>query len=208
MLKTVFSRHDYRVCTIYFNVHWNPCYQNTWSPLSSDYSDVTRSKLPVTRRFVQQLTQANYKYASKLNFIHRLVNSHQKGPCTILRGWAMNKMTAISQNIFCNTFRRKKCKNQAHVLNLNDTVVYINQPHNWTFLYDVYYFIKTLFPKLLMYIIYNTIWTTTIINYFDGLVQERRNSIANALESRLSGTNPSISYLLYIHWWLIEWNDL
>ena len=28
--------------------------------------------------------------------------------------------------------------------------------------------------------------------YFDGLVQERRNSIANALELRLSCTNPSI----------------
>ena len=29
--------------------------------------------------------------------------------------------------------------------------------------------------------------------YIDGLVQERRNSIANALELRLSCTNPSIS---------------
>ena len=28
--------------------------------------------------------------------------------------------------------------------------------------------------------------------YIDGLVQERRNSIANALELRLSCTNPSI----------------
>ena len=28
-------------------------------------------------------------------------------------------------------------------------------------------------------------------DYFDGLVQERRNSIANALELRLSCTNPS-----------------
>ena len=28
--------------------------------------------------------------------------------------------------------------------------------------------------------------------YFDGLVQERRNAIANALELRLSCTNPSI----------------
>ena len=31
--------------------------------------------------------------------------------------------------------------------------------------------------------------------YFDGLVQERRNSIANTLEFRLSCTNPSI------YWW-------
>ena len=30
--------------------------------------------------------------------------------------------------------------------------------------------------------------------YIDGLVQERRNSIANALELRLSCTNPWISY--------------
>ena len=29
-------------------------------------------------------------------------------------------------------------------------------------------------------------------SYIDGLVQERRNSIANALELRLSCTNPSI----------------
>ena len=29
-------------------------------------------------------------------------------------------------------------------------------------------------------------------NHFDGLVQERRNSIANALELRLSCTDPSI----------------
>ena len=31
-----------------------------------------------------------------------------------------------------------------------------------------------------------------VYEYFDGLVQERRNSIANALELRLSCTNPSI----------------
>ena len=31
--------------------------------------------------------------------------------------------------------------------------------------------------------------------HIDGLVQERRNSIANALELRLSCTNPSICYL-------------
>ena len=30
------------------------------------------------------------------------------------------------------------------------------------------------------------------ICYIDGLVQEKRNSIANALELRLSCTNPSI----------------
>ena len=34
--------------------------------------------------------------------------------------------------------------------------------------------------------------------YFDGLVQERRNSIANALELHLSRTNPSILYM-YLH---------
>ena len=33
--------------------------------------------------------------------------------------------------------------------------------------------------------------------YIDGLMQERRNSIANALELRLSCTNPSISYLVW-----------
>ena len=32
------------------------------------------------------------------------------------------------------------------------------------------------------------------ILYIDGLVQERRNSIANALELRLPCTNPSISF--------------
>ena len=32
------------------------------------------------------------------------------------------------------------------------------------------------------------------VGHFDGLVQERRNSIANALELRLSCTNPSIYY--------------
>ena len=31
-----------------------------------------------------------------------------------------------------------------------------------------------------------------IVPYFDALVKERRNSIANALELRLSCTNPSI----------------
>ena len=34
-----------------------------------------------------------------------------------------------------------------------------------------------------------------LYKYFDGLVEERRNSIANALELRLSFTNPSISPL-------------
>ena len=37
--------------------------------------------------------------------------------------------------------------------------------------------------------------------HIDGLVQERRNSIANALELRLSGTNPSI-------WWFRFWSKL
>ena len=42
-------------------------------------------------------------------------------------------------------------------------------------------------------------------NYFEGLVQERHNSIANALELRLSCTNPSISAKLvmsaHMTWW-------
>ena len=39
---------------------------------------------------------------------------------------------------------------------------------------------------------------TKSIPYFDGLVQERRNSIANALELRLSCTNPSM-------WTMTQW---
>ena len=38
-------------------------------------------------------------------------------------------------------------------------------------------------------------------DYINGLVQERRNSIANALELRLSCTNPSILSLGQMHWW-------
>ena len=36
------------------------------------------------------------------------------------------------------------------------------------------------------------VWYQNMILHIDGLVQERRNSIANALELRLSCTNPSI----------------
>ena len=36
------------------------------------------------------------------------------------------------------------------------------------------------------------------ISYIDGLVQERRNSIANALELRLSCTNPSMRLWLLV----------
>ena len=35
------------------------------------------------------------------------------------------------------------------------------------------------------------------LNHLDGLMQERRNSIANALELRLSYTNPSILSYMY-----------
>ena len=35
-------------------------------------------------------------------------------------------------------------------------------------------------------------------HYVDGLVQERRNSIANALELRLSCTNPSMWLCVYV----------
>ena len=42
---------------------------------------------------------------------------------------------------------------------------------------------------MLILIFLNTI---TIKHYFDGLMQERLNSIANVLELRLSCTNPSI----------------
>ena len=38
--------------------------------------------------------------------------------------------------------------------------------------------------------LYVTIYLLNL--YIDGLMQERRNSIANALELRLSGTNPLI----------------
>ena len=62
------------------------------------------------------------------------------------------------------------------------------------------------------------LWTTDISkisSYFDGLVQERRNSIANALELRLSYTNPSIwilsiclhndsSFLFNLSWYLLH----
>ena len=37
------------------------------------------------------------------------------------------------------------------------------------------------------------------IYYIDGLVQERRKSIANALELRLSCTNPSLSIYINIY---------
>ena len=42
----------------------------------------------------------------------------------------------------------------------------------------------------------NTSSTERSHNHFDGLVQERRNSIALAMELRLSCTNPSI----LTHW--------
>ena len=42
-------------------------------------------------------------------------------------------------------------------------------------------------------IIYSKFTKLTISHHYDGLMQERRNSIANALELRLSCTNPSIS---------------
>ena len=35
-------------------------------------------------------------------------------------------------------------------------------------------------------------WWILYVEYIDGLVQEKRNSIANALELRLSCTNPSL----------------
>ena len=35
-------------------------------------------------------------------------------------------------------------------------------------------------------------WVVSHVDIIDGLMQERRNSIANALELRLSCTNPSI----------------
>ena len=46
-----------------------------------------------------------------------------------------------------------------------------------------------------------------LLSYIDGLVQERRNSIANALYLRLSGINPSIwqatrsiAFDMYTNW--------
>ena len=48
--------------------------------------------------------------------------------------------------------------------------------------------LNVLFPNLL---------SLVLIFHIDGLVQERRNSIANALELRLSCPNPSIWNLAY-----------
>ena len=48
-------------------------------------------------------------------------------------------------------------------------------------------------------------WESYGVQHNCGLVQERRNSIANALELRLSCTNPSILWLLCrklnVLWW-------
>ena len=47
----------------------------------------------------------------------------------------------------------------------------------------------------------------SMTKHIDGLVQERRNSSANALELRLSCTNPSIlSHLLCVSW--NQWDDM
>ena len=42
---------------------------------------------------------------------------------------------------------------------------------------------------------------TTCMSYIDGLMQGRRNSIANALELRLSYSNPSILLTEYYFCW-------
>ena len=42
-------------------------------------------------------------------------------------------------------------------------------------------------------------WRLRIIDHFDGLVQERRNSIALAMQLRLSCTNPSLWLLHNLH---------
>ena len=45
---------------------------------------------------------------------------------------------------------------------------------------------------------YQTDRQKNLYSYIDGLIQERRNSIANALELRLSRTNPSTSLLFFV----------
>ena len=48
-------------------------------------------------------------------------------------------------------------------------------------------------------------WKLKMMGYIDGLVQERRNSIANALELHLSCTNPSICSWSVMHDDVIKW---
>ena len=49
-----------------------------------------------------------------------------------------------------------------------------------------------------------TTWSKNQAFYFNGLMQERCNSIANALELRLSCTNPSTCiWVFFIHWCLV-----
>ena len=45
---------------------------------------------------------------------------------------------------------------------------------------------------------FNCLYTLSVHEHIDELVQERRNSIANALELRLSCTNPSTYTSFYI----------
>ena len=49
-----------------------------------------------------------------------------------------------------------------------------------------------------------------VVSHIYGLKQERRNSIANALELRLSLTNPSICYIAYVRLctWLIACTEM
>ena len=61
------------------------------------------------------------------------------------------------------------------------------------------YCIMTLVLILLVILVLTNIVLTMIYLHFDGLKQERHNSTANALESSLSCTNPSISRPLWTH---------
>ena len=47
------------------------------------------------------------------------------------------------------------------------------------------------------------LWTELAVHHIDGLVQERWNSTANALELHLSCTNPSIFVFRFIFLWLL-----
>ena len=94
------------------------------------------------------------------------------------------------QSIFCKKYFSHKCLYRSCMC----TRVY---PMEYT---EKHYACTTsLYIYLIIYLFtFNCLYTLSVYEHIDELVQERRNSIANALELRLSCTNPSTYTSFYI----------
>ena len=115
----------------------------------------------------------------ELTFNRNIHFQHYSGVIMDTMASLITSLTSVYSTVYPGAYQRKHQKLRVTGLCAGNSPGPVNSPHKWPVT-------RKMFPfdDVIM-----------IIYHIDGLVQERRNSIANAWELRLSCTKTSISFV-------------